>query len=379
LLWQELKRKQQLAYACLLLVIIVISCYTSTIGSFANNAAMAQGQQSLSSSPRNNGGLRPNYIYDTADVLSPTGEWIIDQYLRELDNATTVETVIFTLPRAVGHGIRAEDGEEIPFVTQLAEYVLHNLTLDGKRGVGDKEKDNGIVVLLSLEPDITSGPGTSATIAVGSSLQDKIWGPAAWDILNAWLDPALAYYRETGNMSAPTPAMEEPEDANDTSTNNTDADYRNNLTRFDLEASTMANPPDLTNFQQPKQVYYEGSSTSYDELVTVGSLENNNNSNNDITDAGVSSSYITVFDSAFLNIVILLGQQVGYISDNPGLKPPEAPGLKLPGTPGEGEEEQPGGGDGGWAEVIISIVTIVFFGGYIAYDRYKKVKRRLKK
>jgi hypothetical protein len=78
-----------------------------------------------------------------------------------------------------------------------------------------------------------------------------------------------------------------------------------------------------------------------------------------------------------LNIVILLGEQVGYISDNPG--------LMLPGAPGEGEEEQPGGdeqppgGDGGWAEVIISIVTIVVFGGYIAYDRYKKIKRRLKK
>lgn len=350
---------------------------------------MAQGQQSLSSSPRNNGGLRPNYIYDTADVLSPTGEWIIDQYLRELDNATTVETVIFTLPRAVGHGIRAEDGDEIPFVTQLAEYVLHNLTLDGKRGVGDKEKDNGIVVLLSLEPDISTGPGTSADIAVGSSLQDKIWGPAAGDILNAWLDPALAYYRETGNMSAPTPPIEEAEDANDTAANNTD-DYRNNLTRFDLEPLTMTNPSDLNSFQQRKQVYYEGSSTSYDKLVTIGTGKNSSGSINNISNEEVSSSYTTVFDSAFLNIVILLGEQVGYISDNPGLKPPEAPGLMLPGAPGEGGDEQPGGGgeggeeqpggdDGGWAEVIISIVTIVVFGGYIAYDRYKKIKRRLKK
>lgn len=119
--------------------------------------------------------------------------------------------------------------------------------------------------------------------------------------------------------------------------------------------------------------------------MTIGTGKNTSGSNNNISNEEVSSSYITVFDSAFLNIVILLGEQVGYISDNPGLKPPEAPGLMLPGAPGEGEEEQPGGdeqppgGDGGWAEVIISIVTIVVFGGYIAYDTYKKIKRRLKK
>ncbi|MDQ3854245.1 MAG: TPM domain-containing protein [Thermoproteota archaeon] len=344
---------------------------------------MAQGQQPLSSTSRDIvGAPRQNYIYDSADVLSPTGEWIVDQYLRELDNATTVETVIFTLPRAVGHGIRAEDGDEIPFVTQLAQYVLHNLTLDGKRGVGDKEKDNGIVVLLSLEPDISTGPGMSGAIAVGSSLQDKISDATGIIILNAWLDPALAYYRETGNMSAPTPPAEEVEDANETAASNNDDDYRNNLTRFDLEAMTMANPSDLNNFQQRKQVNYEGSSTSYDRLVTVGTGKNS--SNNNISNEGVSSSYITVFDSAFLNIVILLGEQVGYISDNPGLKPPEAPGLKLPGAPEEdkqqpGGDEQPPGGGGGWAEVIVSLVTIVFFTGYIAYDRYKKIKRRLKK
>lgn len=51
--------------------------------------------------------------------------------------------------------------------------------------------------------------------------------------------------------------------------------------------------------------------------------------------------------------------------------------LELPGAPGGGDEQP--GGDGGWAEVILSIVTIVFFTGYSAYNRYKKVKRRLKK
>jgi hypothetical protein len=340
---------------------------------------MAQGQQPLSSSSQD---IRPrqNYIYDSADVLSPTGEGVIDKYLRELDNATTVETVIYTLPRDVGHGIRAEDGDEIP-LTQLAEYVLHNLTLDGIKGVGDKGKDNGIVVLLSLEPDISTGPGTSTDIAVGSSLQDKISEYTGYEILKAWVNPALEYYRETDNMSAPTPPIEEAEDANDTSANNID-DYRNNLTRFDLEASTMTNLFDLNNFQQLKRVYYEESSTSYDQLVTVGIHENSNSNSNNITSARVSSSFVTVFDSAFLNTVILLGEQLGHISNNPGLKPPEAPSLKLPGAPGGGDE-QPGGGEGGgdrgWAEVILSIVTIVFFTGYIAYDRYKKVKRRLKK
>jgi hypothetical protein len=374
-LWQEWKRKQQLVCACQLLVITVISCYPSNIGSFDNTSVMAQSQQPpSSSSSQNTIGLRPNYIYDSADALSPTGEWIIDKYLRELDNATTVETVIFTLPRAVGHGIRAEDGDEIPFVTQLAEYVLHNLTLDGKRGVGDKEKDNGIVVLLSLEPDISTGPGMSGAIAVGSSLQDKISDATGTNILNAWLDPALAYYRETGNMSAPTPPIEEAENANETSANTTGDDYRNNVTRFDLEALTMINPSDLNSFQQGKQIYYEGSSIAYDQSVTVGTRENSSNNNISNED---SSSYITVFDSAFLNIVILLGQRVGYISDNPGLTPAEDPGLKLPGAPG-GDEEQPGG-DGGLAAVIVSIVTIVFFTGYVAYDRYKKVKRRLRK
>ena len=79
---------------------------------------MAQGQQPLSSSSQD---IRPrqNYIYDSADVLSPTGEGVIDKYLRELDNATTVETVIYTLPRDVEHGIRAEDGDEIANTVHL--------------------------------------------------------------------------------------------------------------------------------------------------------------------------------------------------------------------------------------------------------------------
>jgi len=135
-------------------------------------------------------GSRPAYIYDYADVISEGYESIIEDYVRRVDDNTTAEIVIYTIPSFVGHGIK-KDGVEIQDRDMLANYIFNELTLDGVKGIGKKGKDNGILVLYSVERDAGGG---AMRIEVGRGLEGDITDGTAGAILDSYLVPAREEY-----------------------------------------------------------------------------------------------------------------------------------------------------------------------------------------
>lgn len=143
-------------------------------------------------------GSRPAYIYDNAGVITSGQEQVIDSYLRGLDDATTNEIVIYTIPSFEGHGIK-KDGIEIHDRDMLANYIYNEVTLDGLKGIGKKGKDNGVLVLMSLERDAGGG---SLRIEVGRGLEGEITDGTAGEILDGYLVPARQEYEDTGSTAA---------------------------------------------------------------------------------------------------------------------------------------------------------------------------------
>ncbi|MGQ0795521.1 MAG: TPM domain-containing protein [Nitrosopumilaceae archaeon] len=143
-------------------------------------------------------GSRPGYIYDTAEIISDQTQSYLDSYLRNVDDATTVEIVVYTIPSYIGHGIK-KDGQEIQERDMLANYLFNEVQLDGITGIGKKGKDNGILVLLSLERD--SGGG-SMRIEIGRGMEGDITDGTAGAILDSYLVPARESYEETGDIAA---------------------------------------------------------------------------------------------------------------------------------------------------------------------------------
>jgi uncharacterized protein len=143
-------------------------------------------------------GSRPAYIYDTANIITSQYRQIIDTYLRGLDDATTNEIVIYTIPSFEGHGIK-KDGIEIQDRDRLANYIYNDLPLDGKKGIGKSGKDNGVLVLVSLKRDISGG---SMRIEVGRGLEGNITDGTAGEILDRYLVPARQEYENTNSTAA---------------------------------------------------------------------------------------------------------------------------------------------------------------------------------
>jgi uncharacterized protein len=105
---------------------------------------------------------------------------LIEDYLRDMDSQTSAEIVIFTIPSFIGYGIK-KDAQEI---------------LDGIKGIGKKDKDNGILVLYSLKRD---GGGGSMRIEVGRGLEGNITDGTAGAILDSYLVQARQDNEATGN------------------------------------------------------------------------------------------------------------------------------------------------------------------------------------
>jgi uncharacterized protein len=142
-------------------------------------------------------GLRPSYVYDYANVIDSNYESVIEGYLRAVDEATSAEIVIYTIPSFIGHGIK-KDGHEINDRDLLANFLFNEVTLDGIKGIGKKGKDNGVLVLYSLKSD--SGGG-SMRIEVGRGLEGDITDGMAGEILDSYLVPARETYQNSGNST----------------------------------------------------------------------------------------------------------------------------------------------------------------------------------
>ena len=109
------------------------------------------------------------YVNDYADVLSDETEAHILNTALQLDNATTAQVCVLTVDTL--------DGEDIS---------SYSVEVFREWGIGDKDKDNGVLILLSVndrEMWITSGYGIEGTLtdAKLGSLRDTY---------------AMPYYRE---------------------------------------------------------------------------------------------------------------------------------------------------------------------------------------
>ena len=141
-------------------------------------------------------GIRPQYVYDNAKLINAKYMELIEDYLRNMDTETSAEIVIFTIPSFIGHGIK-KDAQEIQDRDNLANYLFNEVSLDGIKGIGKKDKDNGILVLYSLKRD--SGGG-SMRIEVGRGLEGNITDGTAGAILDSYLVPARQDNEATGNL-----------------------------------------------------------------------------------------------------------------------------------------------------------------------------------
>ncbi len=143
-------------------------------------------------------GSRSTYIYDRAGIISPEYESSIDNYLRKIDGSTSAEIIIYTIPSFLGHGIK-KNGQELNDRDMLANYLFNEVPLDGITGIGKKGKDNGVLILFSLERDAANG---SMRIEVGRGLEGSITDGTAGAILDSYLVPARDSYENAGNAKA---------------------------------------------------------------------------------------------------------------------------------------------------------------------------------
>lgn len=143
------------------------------------------------------GASRPHYIFDNARIINAEYTSLIDKYLRQLDDTTSAEIIIYTIPSFVGHGIK-QNGQEIQDRDTLANFIFNEVPLDGIKGIGKKGKDNGVLILYSKESD--SGGG-SMRIEVGRGLEGNITDGTAGEILDSYLVPARDNYKSTGNIT----------------------------------------------------------------------------------------------------------------------------------------------------------------------------------
>jgi len=139
---------------------------------------------------------RPAYVYDNADVISSQYESMLNNYLRKVDDVTSVEIVIWTTPSLYGHEIK-KDNQEIHDRDMLANYIFNDVYLDGIKGIGKTGKDNGVLILLSKERDSSGG---SMRIEVGRGLEGDITDGTAGAILDSYLVPARQLFEETNNV-----------------------------------------------------------------------------------------------------------------------------------------------------------------------------------
>lgn len=140
-------------------------------------------------------GIRSQYVYDNANLINSKYKDLIEDYLRGMDAQTSAEVVIFTIPSFIGHGIK-KDNQEIQDRDTLANYIFNEVTLDGIKGIGKNDKDNGVLVLYSLERD--SGGG-SMRIEVGRGMEGNITDGTAGAILDSYLVPARQNFEATKN------------------------------------------------------------------------------------------------------------------------------------------------------------------------------------
>jgi uncharacterized protein len=131
--------------------------------------------------------LRPTYVYDRANILDAQTETTINNYCEAVDRNSTAEIVVVTLTNLDDYGGGSD--------TAVARNKIFNdETLSGVKGIGDKEKDNGVLLVLVVAG---SDGKPHSGIEVGYGLEGNLTDGRSGRILDNYVMPAL----KEGNYS----------------------------------------------------------------------------------------------------------------------------------------------------------------------------------
>ncbi|MFZ9956516.1 MAG: TPM domain-containing protein [Flavobacteriales bacterium] len=125
---------------------------------------------------------RPYYVTDKAGVLSQDEIASLERRLQLFDDSTSNQIVVVIVADMCG-------ADKAQFATEIGE----------KWGVGQADKDNGVVVLI--KPTQTNGPRTTF-IAVGRGLEGAITDAQASDIVRNFMNPQFKAGNMYGGISA---------------------------------------------------------------------------------------------------------------------------------------------------------------------------------
>jgi len=125
--------------------------------------------------------IRPTYVYDRANILDAQTETTINNYSEAVDRNSTAEIVVVTLTNLDGYGGGSD--------TAVARNKIFNdEPLSGVIGIGDKEKDNGVLLVLVVAG---SDGKPHSGIEVGYGLEGNLTDGRSGRILDNYVMPAL--------------------------------------------------------------------------------------------------------------------------------------------------------------------------------------------
>lgn len=125
---------------------------------------------------------RPGYVYDFAGILDELDEAAIESLCEEVDVATRIEIVVVTLS-----DLSSYEGD-----IDLARYRYFNdVSLDGVKGIGKPQEDNGILILVSLEERVY---GIEVGLGLEGELTDSESGRILRETLVPYFGEAEYYY-----------------------------------------------------------------------------------------------------------------------------------------------------------------------------------------
>ena len=125
--------------------------------------------------------IRPTYVYDRANILDAQTETTINNYSEAVDRNSTAEIVVVTLTNLDGYGGGSD--------TAVARNKIFNdEPLSGVIGIGDKEKDNGVLLVIVVAG---SDGKPHSGIEVGYGLEGNLTDGRSGRILDNYVMPAL--------------------------------------------------------------------------------------------------------------------------------------------------------------------------------------------
>lgn len=85
---------------------------------------------------------RPGYVYDFADILFTSEEDAIEALCTDIDEVTTAEVVVVTLP-----DLENFEGD----INKARLDYFNSIALDGVVGIGKEGEDNGVLIIVSMD------------------------------------------------------------------------------------------------------------------------------------------------------------------------------------------------------------------------------------